>query len=92
LLYDLPIEGSAASDDREMKVSKTQEEIDNDTEAYVRCHGDSIPGVPSCGLVALSSAAYMAQMMRPDSVWCCPHCGSTATYNDTESERVQGAA
>lgn len=68
---------------------RTQDEIENDTFAYVRCHGDSVPGY-CCGLVALSKDAYSAQMARPNSLWCCPNCGSTATYNDAESERVQG--
>lgn len=68
---------------------KTQDEINNDTAAYVRCRGDSVPG-HCCGLVALTNDQYMAQMMRPDSLWCCPNCGSTAHYDDNESERVQG--
>lgn len=31
-------------------------------------------------------------MARPNALWCCPNCGSTATYNDRRSEQLQGIA
>lgn len=68
---------------------RTQDEIENNTRAYVRCRGDSVPG-HCCGMVALTEDEYLKQLSRPDSLWCCPNCGSTAIYNDAESERVQG--
>jgi hypothetical protein len=60
-----------------------------DAYAAVRCHGDSVPGY-CCGKVSLTEQQYIAQMERPDSLWCCPNCGSTATFDDAEFERIQG--
>lgn len=52
-------------------------------EAYarIRCRGDSVPGY-CCGVVDLTEAEYSAQMSRPDSLWYCPNCGSTASFDD----------
>lgn len=58
--------------------------------AVVRCAGDSIPGQQPCGPVELSFAEYERQMARPNRGWDCPHCGSSATYDDVRSERLQG--
>jgi len=60
------------------------------TFAAVRCHGDSIPGQEPCGLVEISEQEYERQMNRPDSLWCCPHCGSTATFDDDDYEERHG--
>lgn len=57
--------------------------------AAVRCHGDSVPG-HCCGLVEIDEQEYMRQMMRPDSLWCCPNCGSTASFDDTYFEKSHG--
>jgi hypothetical protein len=59
--------------------------------AIVRCRGDSVPG-HCCGSVTLTEEQYIAQMDRPDSVWCCPNCGSTATFDDAAFERIHGVA
>jgi hypothetical protein len=48
----------------------------------VRCHGGSVPEAPACGFVNLSKDEYGYQMAKPDSVWSCPRCGSTATWDD----------
>jgi hypothetical protein len=60
--------------------------------AAVRCQGDSVEGQKACGLVELTLAQYERQMMAPNSLWCCPNCGSTATYDDARSEQLQGIA
>ncbi len=57
--------------------------------AVVRCRGDSIEGQERCGLVELSFAEYERQMARPNALWCCPNCGSTASYDDNRSELLQ---
>jgi hypothetical protein len=71
-------------------LSATDEERANKVAAYVNCHGGLFEGDKGCGLQALTDAQYTAQLSRPDSTWCCPKCGNSADYNDTESERVQG--
>lgn len=50
--------------------------------AQVRCHGNSVPGY-CCGSVGLSEEEYFSQLSRPNSLWCCPNCGSTASFDDT---------
>lgn len=60
--------------------------------AAVDCHGDSVDGQEPCGLVEISFGEYERQMARPNALWCCPNCGSTATYNDRRSEQLQGIA
>jgi hypothetical protein len=50
--------------------------------AAVLCRGDSVPGQPRCGQVKINEAEYSRQMDRPDSFWMCPHCGSTADFDD----------
>lgn len=58
--------------------------------AFVRCHGDSVPG-HCCGLVGITHDEYRQQMSSPDSLWNCPHCGSTASYQDHLSDPIQEA-
>lgn len=60
--------------------------------AAVFCSGDWMDGGPSCGLVTLSFDEYQRQMAKPDHLWCCPNCGSTATYDDRRSEELQGVS
>jgi hypothetical protein len=55
--------------------------------ARVRCRGDSVPGY-CCGVVDLAEDQYTAQMMSPDSLWCCPNCGSTASFDDAYFEKA----
>jgi len=66
--------------------------VDNEQQfyAYVLCMGDSVPGQSPCGVVGLTPGQYELQMNRPDSLWFCPHCGSTAQYDDARSEEAQG--
>ena len=59
----------------------------------VKCHGDSVPGVGSCGIVYLQGEGqhgYLHQMSKPDSGWYCPSCGSTATFQDDIYEEATG--
>ena len=69
-------------------------EVPNITEdrhfAFVRCAGDSIPGQQPCGLVGLTVTEYMRQLNKPNIGWWCPHCGSSADYDDAASEEAQG--
>jgi hypothetical protein len=58
--------------------------------AFVQCHGDSVPGQQSCGLVGLTYTEYCRQLEKPEVGWWCPNCGSSAEYDDTTSERAQG--
>jgi len=60
--------------------------------AFVRCAGDSVPGQQSCGLVGLTEHEYLRQLDKPDVGWWCPHCGSSAQYDDTASEEAQGVS
>lgn len=46
----------------------------------VRCHD-------RCGFVYLSEAEYDRQMMSPDSLWKCPKCRSSATWDDAHYEK-----
>lgn len=48
----------------------------------VLCRGDSVREVGSCGLVELTAAEYERQLLRPDRLWFCPRCGSTADWDD----------
>jgi hypothetical protein len=51
----------------------------------VKCHGDSVPEVGSCGIVYLQREGqhgYLWQMNNPNNGWYCPNCGSTATWQD----------
>lgn len=50
--------------------------------AAVICNGDSIPGQEGCGQVLLSESEYTRQTNKPDSLWTCPRCGSTAEFDD----------
>jgi|SRR6185312_5626488 len=50
--------------------------------AAVICHGDSVPDQQPCGQVPLSQDEYNRQMNKPDSLWTCPRCGSTADFDD----------
>lgn len=54
----------------------------DDTPYAVYCNGDSIPGQSSCGLVFLAESDYLRQLSKPDYGWSCPHCGSTARWDD----------
>jgi hypothetical protein len=38
------------------------------------------------GLVYLTHACYMRQMMRPDAMWRCPRCGEDARWDDNNYE------
>jgi hypothetical protein len=58
--------------------------------AFVQCRGDSIPGQQPCGLVVLTEVEYSRQLDKPDVGWWCPHCGSSADYDDVASEEAQG--
>lgn len=58
--------------------------------AFVQCRGDSVPGQQPCGLVGLTRGEYSRQLMKPDIGWFCPHCGSSADYDDAASEEAQG--
>lgn len=58
--------------------------------AFVRCQGDSVPGQQPCGLVGLTEMEYLRQLDKPDVGWWCPHCGSSADYDDAASEEAQG--
>jgi hypothetical protein len=62
---------------------------DEQAYAQIRCHGDSVPG-HSCGVVGIDEDEYIHQLVRPNSLWCCPHCGSTATFDDTYFEKRHG--
>lgn len=64
----------------------------NEYFAFVRCHGDSVPGLTSCGIVGLTRKQYCQQMRRPNRGWDCPNCGSTASYQDQLSEEAQEKA
>ena len=63
--------------------------------AFVRCRGDLL-GSPnasySCGKVVLSEDQYIRQMDRPDSLWSCPTCGSTADFDDVAFEELHNIA
>jgi hypothetical protein len=65
---------------------------DEDVSVYaaVICSGDSVPGQPRCGQVKISEAEYNRQMDRPDSLWMCPGCGSTANFDDEFFEELHG--
>ena len=54
--------------------------------ARVICRGDSIPGQQPCGNVDLTEEQYDTQMNRPDSLWYCPNCGSSAIFDDDHFE------
>lgn len=56
--------------------------------AGIICHGDSVPGQQPCGRVDITESQYDAQMNRPDSLWCCPNCGSTADFDDDRFEEL----
>lgn len=56
--------------------------------AAVRCRGDV--AAHSCGLVEIDEQEYSRQMSRPDSLWCCPNCGSTAYFDDEYFEKSHG--
>jgi hypothetical protein len=72
-------------------MSRSMRDEPETTYAVVRCRGDSVPGY-CCGPVPLTEEQYIAQMERPDSLWCCPNCGSTAIFDDAEFERIHGIA
>lgn len=59
-----------------------------DQYAAVICKGDSVPGQQPCGQVLISEDEYDRQMSRPDLLWCCPHCGSTASFDDDYFEET----
>ena len=57
----------------------------------VKCSGDTLEGIyppvkwKPCGIVYLSREGlhgYLWQISRPDNLWYCPNCGSTATFQD----------
>lgn len=75
-----------------MTVARTQDESVIDHYAFIRCHGDSVPGQQPCGLVGLTYTEYSRQLAKPDVGWSCPDCGSSADYDDIASERAQGVS
>jgi hypothetical protein len=58
--------------------------------AAVVCRGDSVPGQKPCGQVKISGDEYVRQLSRPDSLWMCPNCGSTADFDDEFFETLHG--
>ena len=48
----------------------------------VYCNGDALGEQLSCGLVFLSETEYEKQLDKPDLLWCCPKCGSSAEWDD----------
>ena len=54
--------------------------------AAILCQGDNIEGQTACGQVELTLEEYMHQLNKPDSGWFCPHCGSTADFDDNYFE------
>jgi hypothetical protein len=60
--------------------------------AAVVCRGDSVPGQQPCGRVKINEAEYSRQMDRPDSLWMCPHCDSSADFDDEFFEELHGIA
>lgn len=59
----------------------------NDTYAALICKGD-FPNEPSCGQVLISEDEYLNQLDEPDALWRCPHCGSTANFDDEYFEQA----
>lgn len=66
-----------------------EEELSEKNYAYVRCQGDSVPGQTPCGLVALTNKQYLRQMHHPNHGWCCPNCGSSASFDDILFEKLR---
>ena len=60
--------------------------------AYVDCRGDVHDEATPCGTVGLTFVEYDRQLSRPNALWYCPRCGSSAFYNDDMSEKVQFGA
>jgi hypothetical protein len=52
----------------------------------VHCKGDEHPLKERCGFVYLTYAEYVRQLGKPDSLWQCPNCGSTAHWDDDNYE------
>jgi hypothetical protein len=65
----------------------TDDQVSQSGYAAVRCHGDSVPH-HCCGVVEIDEQEYTRQMMKPDALWMCPKCGSTASFDDEYFERV----
>lgn len=66
-------------------MSNVNDYVQDPTPYSVICQGDSIPGQKPCGRVFLDESEYMKQLGRPDNGWYCPHCGSSAQW-DNNSE------
>lgn len=55
------------------------------TDFAVFCSGDVVDIIPSaapCGLVFLDEKEYKLQLEESNDTWQCPHCGSTAEWDD----------
>lgn len=51
--------------------------------------------VPYAGIIChfhhkvdIDKDEYMKQMMRPDSLWICPECGSPSEFDDDRYEEI----
>jgi hypothetical protein len=45
---------------------------------------------PSHGGVYLTEKGYTQQMLLPDSLWNCPHCGVWAIWDDDNYDEMMG--
>ena len=55
-----------------------------ETPYVVMCQGT--PSWGSCGRVGLSRQEYERQLLRADDLWCCPHCGGMAEWDERHCE------
>ena len=56
--------------------------------AGVVCRGNPGQGFPGCGKVDIDEREYDRQMAKPNSLWCCPHCGELAAFDDARFEEL----